>query len=185
MKWKPINTEEFLRSVWPEKLIRGERLELRIIQRGTPGIAHRSFEQSIQSFLNTAKKKTGEIERAEVYLGMATRRGNRGAKANCVRVRAVWVDYDGKDLKEKLEKLGDFSPSIVVDSGGGFHLYWIFSTPILLSSEQIIKVEAVNRGICHRIGGDIAAVDITRILRVPGFLNWKYDPPRKVKAYSR
>ena len=185
MKWSRMSTEEFLLSIWPEKLIRGERLELRIIQRGTPGIAHRSFEPSISSFIDTAKKRVKEIKRAEVYFGVATRRGSRGAKSNCVRIKSVWVDYDGKDFKEKLEKLGNFNPSIIIDSGGGFHLYWILSTAVLLNPEQIIKVEGVNRGACHRIGGDIASIDVTRILRVPGFLNWKYDPPRKVKAYKR
>jgi hypothetical protein len=33
-----------------------------------------------------------------------------------------------------------------------------------------------------RYGADRAATDATRVLRIPGFLNWKYDPPCEVRA---
>jgi hypothetical protein len=78
-------------------------------------------------------------------------------------------------------------PSIVVDSGGGTHFYWLFETPIIIESEHErdtfeelskrfrahIKDEAKKR---HGWDFDtLSHIDI--ILRLPGSLNHKTGTP--------
>jgi hypothetical protein len=69
-------------------------------------------------------------------------------------------------------------PSFIVRSGGGFHLYWLldgFYEPAI--------IEEVNKTlIAHDPPGEGGAAcwERTRILRVPGTKNTKYDPPRDV-----
>ncbi|MEE9234926.1 MAG: DUF3987 domain-containing protein, partial [Candidatus Acidoferrales bacterium] len=99
---------------------------------------------------------------------------------------AVWVDVDKLDqqgLSSLLAKLQELQipPHIVVNSGGGYHLYWLLEET-LDAQRHLEEIEAVNRGLAEVLGGDRAATDVSRILRIPGFLNHKYDPPRPVTA---
>ena len=64
-------------------------------------------------------------------------------------------------------------PSIVVDSGHGRHLYWLVREPVEVTPENRPLFKAVNRGLALAVGGDPACCDLARILRLPGFLNWK------------
>ena len=65
---------------------------------------------------------------------------------------------------------------MIVKSGGGAHLYFILDEPV--GHNQIGRVEDANRRIAAVLGGDLNACDASRILRIPGTVNIKYDPPR-------
>lgn len=58
-------------------------------------------------------------------------------------------------------------PSFVIASGNGFQALWALSEPV----EQWQHVEAVNRGLIARFGGDKGTWNIDRLLRVPGTVN--------------
>lgn len=168
---------EFLQRVWPSKLLTNETLELRYIDRKTKAI-HRAFYTSIEDFLRSVEK----YQNYEVYFGVSTRFGTGGGKKkDCYRSKVVWMDLDNREL-------GDFKaypkPDIVVDSGGGLHVYWILKNPVLVRNEiRGAQLEAVNRGLAEKFGGDVCE-DLTRILRVPGTLNHKYNPAKKITAYE-
>lgn len=74
------------------------------------------------------------------------------------------------------------TPSVIVDSGGGIHCYWLLREPWLLDSDDTRQAaEIVQRSWVQQvIGADATVHDLVRILRVPGTLNFKYDPPRPV-----
>jgi hypothetical protein len=118
-----------------------------------------------------------------VYFGVATRNGG-GTKDHIVQIPALWVDIDFKNrLKDEAnERLKHFplKPSILVDSGGGYHPYWIFNEP--LSKSEIPQLENILKRLATYFDGDMASTDAARILRVPGTLNLKYKPPKKVKV---
>jgi hypothetical protein len=173
---KPLTSSQFLKAVWPQKLLTHETLELRVIDRVTQRI-HRKFATSIPEFLSHAQKYAD----FEVYFGVSTRFMQGGKKENCYRVNTVWVDLDNKKLSECLF---DPKPNILVESGGGIHAYWVFESPVLVKDERWGPIENINRGLAKAFGGDIAAIDVSRILRCPQFLNHKYSPARPVKAYA-
>lgn len=103
------------------------------------------------------------------------------------QIIGCWADLDAKDYQggkeEALERLRQFAliPSIIVDSGNGYHAYWL--TKEFLHNDQ---AEQINRGLAKELDSD-SVPDVTRILRLPGTLNLKTDPPKicKIKYIDR
>lgn len=171
-----LNAEQFLARVWPQPLLTNETLELRWMNRIDSSV-HRKFFTSIPELLRCAQSHKD----CEIYFGVSTRYGNGGKKRDCYRTKTVWADLDNRRLADCDL---DPKPDIVVDSGGGSHAYWLFPTPMLLTDDRWESIEAVNRSICHKFKADITAIDASRILRIPGFFNYKYSTPRLVRAYA-
>ncbi len=129
---------------------------------------------------------------------------NRGGAASVAALPSLWFDLDvacgthiNTDLPTRaeatafIEKLPFGLPSIRVDTGGGYHLYWLFREMWLLESPAE-RQEASNlsyrfqqtiRELGSREGWklDITA-DLSRVLRVPGSLNTKSTPYQKVRV---
>lgn len=98
----------------------------------------------------------------------------------------LWLDVDiksveattPKEAKEFILQLLDeklpFSPSIVVDSGNGFHVYFLLDQPY--DSKQVSSI-------CARMEKQIGIADhchdASRIMRMPGSVNRK--DPKKLK----
>jgi len=96
---------------------------------------------------------------------------------NLESIRAIFADDD--TLREEPYKF-PLEPSIIVQSsqhnGKAKHqYYWLTST------EDYKAWEMVMEGIIQVHKMDSGAKDLARILRVPGFLNHKYDPPTPCK----
>ena len=119
-------------------------------------------------------------ENDNYYFGVALRLDTGGTKKDITQIPALHVDCDFKDtprdiLFEKIKQF-PFKPSIIVKSGGGAHLYFVLNEP--LEQSDIERVEDANRRIAVALGGDLNACDASRILRIPGTANIKYDPRR-------
>jgi ankyrin repeat protein len=70
-------------------------------------------------------------------------------------------------------------PSAVVDSGGGYHCYWLLAEPYALDNTTRELARKVLQAWVALVGGDTSAADITRVLRAVGTKNHKYeDKPR-------
>lgn len=124
--------------------------------------------------------------------------GHRSAD-HAVKMKSLFIDcdlVDGKKDKTKgYETVKDFNlalveflkatklprPTIIVNTGGGFHLYWVLMTAMTIQEwlpMAYALAEATKR---HGLKCDTACtIDAARVLRVPGTLNYKYDPPREV-----
>jgi hypothetical protein len=94
----------------------------------------------------------------------------------------LWADIDAKAMadggkEEAWYRLSGFtpSPSIIVDSGNGYHGYWLLNTTVAWR-----QAEAIMRAIAEEIGAD-RVYDAPRILRIPGTFNHKSDPPTPVR----
>jgi len=153
---------------------------------------------------HTEKWPWREIQAAQndgrnVYVGVCPRRVPKGDKGAVASVPALWVDVDAKhhgDSKDEafaaLQRLdANIRPSIVVDSGNGYHAYWLLEEPVELedptpgasevSGEDPAYVEGFNVGLGHHVGGD-SVQDVTRVMRLPGTWNVKDpDNPRSCK----
>lgn len=140
----------------------------------------RVFTRKPEVVANFLKRNS---EKNNIYFGVATREGRGGTKEHCREIPALWVDLDFKDTAEAEaeEKLAAFPllPSIIMASGGGLHIYWLLKTPV---SAQTPQVEPILRGLA--LGGDSAAAETARVLRLPGSLNYKYSPSRKVELWA-
>src|SRR6202011_2572331 len=73
-------------------------------------------------------------------------------------------------------------PSAIVFSGGGIHVYWISKDALSPAEWQPYASGLKKLLLCHAIKCDSGlTTDIARVLRVPGTLNHKYDPPKPVQ----
>jgi len=113
-----------------------------------------------------------EINRqgAAVYIAVNRFNGQRKIE-NLERVRGVHADLDGV-TPEQLEVLRNMlEPTIAVQSSNADkqHWYWLLSEGEELAAEL---AKAVNQGLVS-VGADKAAVDVARILRLPGFHHMK------------
>ena len=73
-------------------------------------------------------------------------------------------------------------PSVIVDSGGGYHCYWLLRHTVPLDDANREDVELIQHGWVQLVGGDSGAADLRRVLRLPGSYNHKpgfgSTPPR-------
>jgi hypothetical protein len=116
-----------------------------------------------------------------VFFGVGTRKGG-GSKEHVVEIPALWIDLDLKeDLSpEDLTRTKEFPwpPSAVINSGGGWHVYWFLKAPG--QKEDIPRIEGRLKALAAYFGADPSAAEAARILRLPGTYNHKYFPPRPV-----
>lgn len=108
-----------------------------------------------------------------VYVGVAPRNRRAGGKDAVAELHALWADID---TPEALVELAGFAcpPSMLIGSGspGGHHAYWLLDEAI-----DVSRAEELLRRIAERLQSDPNVTDAGRILRVPGTLNHKHDPP--------
>ena len=118
------------------------------------------------------------FKETNVYFGVCRRKGRKGTEKNVERVNCLWVDVDCKDSQEKDRRLASLKnfklpASIIVDSGHGFHCYWLLNKSYLIkSNEDKLKAKGYLKGLALALNGD-KAFDLCRILRVPGTKNLK------------
>lgn len=112
----------------------------------------------------------------------------RAQKRYVAALNCLYGEFDAKTYGSKqhiAEHIANApwpAPSVVVDSGGGIHCYWLLKEPWIIDSDDARQAaEIVQRAWVQQvIGADSTVHDLVRILRVPGTLNFKYDPPRPV-----
>lgn len=152
-------------------------IELRPIE--VDGPAHSIFCRNVEESVRAIQREAAPG--VNMYCGIATRRTRvSGKKDNLAALRALWVDIDfhedpqgERELLEITLETFPLPPSLRVWSGGGVHLYWILSEPVRVdTTESIARVEAILKGLADALGGDRAATDASRVLRVPGTTNY-------------
>jgi hypothetical protein len=86
------------------------------------------------------------------------------------------LDHDGESRLAALQA-SDQVPTpnaIVATSAGKYQVLWRVEGFTCEQQEAALKILALA------FGGDPACTDCNRVLRLPGFLNWKYAPPFSV-----
>ncbi|MCL0029229.1 RepB family DNA primase [Dehalococcoidia bacterium] len=141
--------------------------EVRVIPSEGP-VAQRFFPVSVVRETNDWVHDIGQHDgRGNVYYGVIPRTQRRGTADACGPAQAAWADFD-----DGAPAAIPAAPSIVVEtSPGKYQALWLLATPCA----ELQRVEAVNRSIAFRYGGDGNACDRARVLRLPGFRNVKYD----------
>jgi hypothetical protein len=84
---------------------------------------------------------------------------------------ALYLDLD-RDGRESLLRIRRIlpQPSLVVEtSPWKFQILWRLEAPV-----PRVRAEGILRGLARAFGGDPAATDAARLLRLPGFTNTKY-----------
>lgn len=132
--------------------------------------------------------------------------GKRGTEAGASQFSLVSLDFDGAwgihkekqlppspdDLPRLLEAAGAPVPSIVLSTGGGLLALWQLHAALPIPhSEQESRARAksastafqrrIREVASRRFGWKLdGTADLCRLIRIPGTLNHKFDPPRSV-----
>lgn len=168
----------------------------------------RSFHVPIQELHTIEPKVKLLTEKSNVYFGVGLRKpqlnvSQRGAKNDITALTSLFleIDIDGGNHKkenlptyeEAMAVLDTFSlePAIVNHSGGGLHVYYLLDEPIYLEAEEDRKQASsllkrlenvIHELLSHKGKVADSVAELSRVLRPPGTLNHKYDPPREVKT---
>lgn len=96
-----------------------------------------SRPESVRSAVRSLLRVSDE-ERANVFLGVCPRVGGGGRFDLAWQIRTVrclWTDIDHvtvEEAGERIAKSGLPTPSIIVNSGNGVHVYWLLEVPYLI-----------------------------------------------------
>ncbi|HEX6825410.1 MAG TPA: DUF927 domain-containing protein [Nitrospiraceae bacterium] len=165
----------------------------------TKGFFGRSC-RTVDEALQVVRHIETTLTRMEIYFCLTSQRLANGERSrdNAIASRSLWTDSDvdptGKDPKkyttvnEAMVDLFRFCllleiprPSIMVLSGKGLHSYWLSDRDLPIPEWQpyadALKVAAKNSSL--RIDAGVTG-DASRVLRVPGTINWKYEEPLPV-----
>ena len=117
-----------------------------------------------------------------IFVGIGTRDSKNGTKEHVSEISTLWTDIDIKEgedresrLKESLKLCKDqgLEPSLIVDSGHGYHLYFKMTDSVNIECvDDINTIESRLRWLESKLEGDCVH-DVSRIMRIPGFLNNK------------
>ena len=96
-------------------------------------------------------------------------------------VEATWVLWTDIDQDDGVERAARFepAPSIIIETGTAGHALAVWQLGEPLAAHQ---VKPMNRRLAHALGGDMAATDAARVLRLPGTLAHKHQTPRPVRC---
>jgi len=99
-------------------------------------------------------------------------------KESIASVRHLYIDIDTDgDARLAALRASESVPpptTIISTSPGKYQVLWRVEGIDFARQEQMLKLLAIT------FGGDSACTDCNRVLRVPGFLNQKYDPAYRV-----
>lgn len=139
----------------------------------------------------------GEIEQKDTWIGaQPVKEGTpnkRTSAKNVSVIRVLYADFDYKDSTsvqqilsaiDYLSEILEAQPWSVVDSGGGLHPRWKLEKPLdTADGADLLKNrwKATVLRIAEECGFKADSVfDLPRVLRLPGTVNEKYDPPKPV-----
>ncbi len=124
---------------------------------------HGDFDENFEDL------KEGNIAGAGVFFTPNEMDGKGRRAENLRRIRCVFAELD-QGLPNKDWPL---KPSLMVESSKGrFHVYWLVEEGTELTPKQF---RAVMERLVADWGSDPQATDPTRLLRVPGFYNNKFN----------
>jgi hypothetical protein len=146
-------------------------------------LRHRSRGQTLQRIASAETIASPDFQRwltsqnrggSDVFIGMNPLKDGAGSrtKDSLKEIRHVYVDLD-EDAEAALADIRDSldapAPNFVLDTSPGKHqVVWKIEG---IDTEQ---AEMLLRSLANRFGGDSAATDATRVLRMPEFVNRKY-----------
>jgi hypothetical protein len=120
----------------------------------------------------------------EVYISMNTLRSEASGRTKedigCIRHIYLDIDQGGNETLERLMARSDLPrPNYVLTtSPGKYQVVWKVEG---FTQEQ---AEVLQRGLVREMGADPAAPDSSRVLRLPGLENHKYEQPHLVQVQN-
>lgn len=189
-----FDPRELLAAIW--------RSPDRVHQIGIRSSSGGGFQHLTVPSASEAVERASSASKAgqEAYFACAEFSTPDSRKAsNAAGAYALWLDVDVGEQKaaegkgyENLDaanlalaafcqQAGLPMPTHIVASGGGLHAYWVLDAFV----DRVAWLECARKfkALTHEFkfqADDSRTADIASVLRIPGTLNHKYDPPREI-----
>ena len=111
---------------------------------------------------------------AGIYVTVNETNGKGREKTDVTRVRAVFAELDGAPITPVIDlNTSPLQPHIISESSPGrYHAYW------RVKDVPLEEFEPLQKAIAARYGGDSVVCDLSRVMRLPGFIHRKGEPFR-------
>ena len=145
----------------------------------------------VRSIWSTVHEQNSVLQQAKklneqgygIYFAPCLRTEKKGKAQSASFVPALWVDIDcDNDPTQRetaLDKLKSFDlqPSVIVDSGGGWHGYWLLKKPFVLETDDDRShIANILKGLFQVLGGDEGYVkSVASVMRLPSTINTKTE----------
>ena len=154
-------------------------------------VLNREFGETIQRITSAQKAASPEFQAwlryknangSDIYIGMNPLKNDAATrtKEEIESIRHVYLDLDhgGPEALEAIENSGIVpKPNYVLNSSPEKHqVVW------RVEGMNLEEAEGLLHAMAREFGGDPAATDATRVLRIPGFANKKYETNFYVQA---
>ena len=154
-------------------------------------VLNREFGETIQRITSAQKAASPEFQAwlryknangSDIYIGMnpLKKDASTRTKEEIQSIRHVYLDLDhgGSEALEAIENSSVVpKPNYVLNSSPEKHqVVW------KVEGMNLEEAESLLHAMVREFGGDPAATDATRVLRLPGFANKKYDTNFYVQA---
>lgn len=182
------DTREFFERTIPDQI----HLTAIDPEKHSPTISH-DFRTNVSAAVAWAAKQNAACMNVYYSVNLVrTGLDKKPSKPDFVGVRYAHVDIDppkGAVSFTPLEqhaveqRLLDADPCTIVCSGNGYQALWRLDNDV-----SVEQVEEVNKGLIEALNGDKGTHDVSRLLRVPGLVNWPDARKReqgRVPALSR
>ncbi len=164
------------------------------------------------TFTPSGVSNVAEMWQTDVFVGVATRDPatvtdtGRGKAEDCYQLPGLWLDIDiegpghkqggsrplATDESDAFDIISegsigpDVRPTLIVQTGGGLHAWWLFTEPVDVFEATTIHLldrwAAHWESVADRLNVQIDNVfDVARVMRVPGTLNTKGGLKRKAR----
>lgn len=122
------------------------------------------------------KLNADDLQRVHAYFGANPRREKGASQAEGVKLaRCLFADFDGgvilEDAFARIKAAGLPWPTAILESGGGVHAWWRLDQPMADAEAWHVRMKAM----ASALGSDQSICDWPRIMRLPGFINWKHE----------
>ena len=167
-----------------------------------------AFLSSFTQTVDAATKIVNDLEAkgsSDIYIGCGTReknfgRNQRGLMDDVFGIPALWLDVDvntteddhvhknnPKSFEEAKKLIATFplEPSIIINSGHGYHCWWLFDnfwtfendSHRRIAAEMLKDFQNVMQANAKRMNLHLdSTFDLPRVLRIPGTTNRKHEP---------
>lgn len=117
-----------------------------------------------------------ENQRVHAYFGANPRSAKGVSQAEGVALaRCLFADFDGgvsyEEAMSRIKIAGLPWPTAILESGGGVHAWWRLDQPMTDANAWHERMKAI----ASALGSDQSICDWPRIMRLPGFINWKHE----------
>jgi RepB DNA-primase from phage plasmid len=154
-------------------------------------VLNRDFGETIQRITSAQKAASPEFQAwlryknangSDVYVGMnpLKKDASTRTKEDIASIKHLYIDLDqgGQEALEAIKNSNAVPrPNYVLNSSPErYQVVW------RVEGMNLEEAEALLPAMAHEFGGDPAATDATRVLRIPGFANKKYETNFYVEA---